>query len=106
MQDYGRLTDVLLDEAIDLETEFVEFVNQLADIYQAAAAQGRQDGKNVFRDFLKNVASHFASKIDNEIFEWKPKPGWKPDPPQINAKTNQLLSPASIKKLKAYSAHK
>jgi hypothetical protein len=65
---------------------------------------GRQDSKAVFRDFIKNVASHFASKIENEIFEWKPKIGWKPDP--VNEKTKQLLSPTSIKKLQAYSAYK
>lgn len=67
------MVDLLLDGAIQMEQELGEFTYQLAEIYQEAAQLGKQDPKHVYRDFIRNIVDHFASKIEDEIIEWKPK---------------------------------
>lgn len=62
-----------MEEAVKLEAELGDFTNQLAETYQTAANQGKKDVKAVFKGLIKNIVSHFANKIDDEIFEWKPK---------------------------------
>jgi hypothetical protein len=84
--------DMLMEEAVKLETELGNFTNQLADLYDSAFKAGRKDVKAVFRGLIKNIANHFASKIDDEIFEWKPKIKLNPLAARLGAGLNSAMT--------------